>query len=85
MDGVGRQSSLMIERVARAIIGPGWELASSNDKRNARITARVAISSMREPTTGMLDAMSCPGGIMSTNPDEMRSAYREMIDVALSE
>jgi hypothetical protein len=65
----------MIERVAEAI-SPSWRTMSTNDKRNARITARAAILAMREPTVEMIDRMTPELSIAE-------NAWRVGIDMAL--
>ena len=77
--------SEMIERVAKAI-SPNWGTMSSNDRRNARITAQVMLTTIREPTEAMIYAgghAAPPDGPYADGPGWIRNRWHAMIDEAL--
>lgn len=83
----------MIERVARAFCeGQGmlWDNLFPNTKALLRYQARTAILAMREPTEAMMEAGAHPGSGGGPDecwmhPPEARTAWKAMIDAALSE
>lgn len=74
--------SEMVERVARAI-SPNWEYMSRNDRRNAVITARVAIEAMREPTEAMIKGAGWLYPMYDDPHDRHEDVWSAMIDEAL--
>ena len=79
--------SEMIERVAKAIhhyrpnrVEP-WERCVESYKKELRMQAKAAIEAMREPTNKMVK----PYIDAYYRDEDMKTAWREMIDAALKE
>jgi hypothetical protein len=85
----------MVERVARAITPYAWNDSywkidgrSSKGqgwaKANALASARAAITAMREPTPGMIDAADAERfGMSGVTENSLVAVYEQMIEAAL--
>lgn len=72
----------LVERVARAISPKPWDQMSRNDRRNATITAEVAIREVREAVEGMVRAFHNYGAISEIARNQIVEALASMVSGA---
>lgn len=75
--------SEMVERVAHAMYGPGWNRARGEDRATWLANARDAIKAMQEPTAAMEQAYLRACDESGACP--WKTAYRVMVRAALGE